>query len=87
MDSTQLLLTVVLTVTTILLIIVGVQFIFVLRELRKILIKANAIIASFEKVGMTLDHGLGEIHGFISGLKTLFKVVDIFHSKKNGRPK
>lgn len=85
MDTTQLLLTVVLTVTTILLIIVGIQLIFVLREVRRILTKANAVIASFEEAGAGLTHGLGELQGFLGGLKTVFKVIDLLHAKKNGR--
>lgn len=87
MDTTQLLLTVVLTVTTILLVVVGIQLIFVLKELRKTLKKVNAIIEGFEKVGMSVEHGFSELTGFFSGAKTLFKIVDIFHTKKNGKPK
>lgn len=87
MDTTQLLLTVVLTVTTILLVIVGVQLIFVLRELRIILKKVNGIIEAFEKVGGSVEHGFSEFLGFFAGLKSLFKVVDIIHAKKNGKSK
>ncbi len=87
MDSTQLLLTVVLSVTTILLIVVGLQLIFFLRELRKIMMKVHHVIDAFEKVGSSLDHGLGEMYGFMSGLKTIFKVIDIFHKKRSDRTK
>ena len=47
MDTTQLLLTVVLTVTTVLLIVVGIQLFFVLKELRKTLTRVNSIIDNF----------------------------------------
>lgn len=87
MDTTQLLLTVVLTITTILLVIVGIQFIFVLREIHKIVKKVNGIIEGFEKVGGSVEHGFAEILGFFSGIKTIFKVVDVIHTKKNGRTK
>ncbi|MBI3619568.1 hypothetical protein HY214_00245 [Candidatus Roizmanbacteria bacterium] len=87
MDSTQLLLTVVLTVTMILLILVGWQLIFLLRETRRTLTKVNRIIDAFEHVGLSLDHGLGEIYGFMTGLKTLFKVIDVFHLKKHDKSK
>jgi len=87
MDTTQLLLTVVLTVTTILLVIVGIQLIFVLKEVRKIVKKINSIIEGFEKVGGSVEHGFSEILGFFSGIKTIFKVVDVIHSKKNGKSK
>ena len=85
MDSTQFLLTVVLTVTTILLVVVGIQLIFVLKELRKTLKKVNGIIENFEKVGMSVEHSFSEITGFVSGLKSIFKVIDLIHAKKNAR--
>ncbi|MFN4212359.1 MAG: hypothetical protein ACK4FL_00095, partial [Microgenomates group bacterium] len=84
---TQLLLSVVLTVSTILLVIVGVQLIFVLKELRTAIKKINGIIASFEKVGGSLEHGFSEVVGFFAGIKTLFKIIDILHHKKNGKSK
>lgn len=83
MDSTQLLLSVVLTVTTVLLVVVGIQLVFVLKELRKTLKKVNEIIENFEKMGVSLEHSFSELTGFTSGLKTIFKVVDFFHAKKN----
>ena len=87
MDATQLLLTVVLTVTTVLLIVVGIQLIFVLKELRKTLKKVNGIIENFEKVGVSVEHSLSEVTGFVSGLKTIFKVIDLIHAKKNVKSK
>ncbi len=87
MDTTQLLLTVVLTVTTILLVIIGIQLIFVLKELRTTIKKVNGIIEGFEKVGGSMEHGFNEILGFFSGIKAIFKVVDIIHNKKNGKQK
>jgi len=87
MDSTQLLLSVVLTVTTILLVVIGIQLIFVLKELQKTMKKVNSIIDNFEKVGISLENSFSEITGFTSGIKTIFKVVDFFHAKKNSRSK
>ncbi|OGK23402.1 hypothetical protein A3A46_03070 [Candidatus Roizmanbacteria bacterium RIFCSPLOWO2_01_FULL_37_13] len=87
MDTTQLLLTVVLTVTTILLVVVGIQLIFVLKELRKTLKTVNGIIENFEKVGVSVEHSLSEVTGFVSGLKTIFKVIDLIHTKKNAKSK
>lgn len=87
MDTTQLLLTVVLTVTTILLVVVGIQLIFLLREVRKTVKKVNSIIEGFEKVGGSVEHSFNEILGFFAGIKTIFKVVDVIHSKKNGKSK
>ncbi len=86
-DTTQLLLTIVLTLTTLLLIIIGVQLIFVLRDLRTTLKKVNSIIDGFENIGVGLDHGIGEVVGFINGIKTLLKVVDTVASKKHDKTK
>ena len=87
MDTTQLLLTIVLTITTVLLIAVGIQLIFVLREVRKTFLKINGIIESLEKVGVSVQHSFSEVSGFVSGVKSIFKVVDFIHSKKNAKSK
>lgn len=87
MDPTQLLLTVVLSVTTILLVVIGIQLIFILKDLRKTLKKVNGIIEGFEKVGTTVEHGFTEVAGFLNGAKSLLRIVDIIHSKKNAKSK
>ncbi len=87
MDATQLLLSVVLTVTTILLVVIGIQLIFILRDFRKTIKKVNGIIEEFEKIGMNVEHGFSEVTGFFQGAKTLFKIIDIIHSKKNAKSK
>ncbi len=87
MDSTQLLLTVVLSVTTVLLVVVGIQLVFVLKEVRKTLQRINGIVDNFEKVGVSVEHGFSELSGFVAGIKTLFKVVDLIHIKKNAKSK
>lgn len=87
-DTTQLLLTIVLSLTTFLLIFVGVQLIFVLRELRTTLKKINTIAESFENIGVGLDHGFAEVVGFINGVKTILKVVEnVSAHKKNEKTK
>ncbi len=87
MDTTQLLLTVVLTVTTIILVIIGIQLIFILRDLRKIIKRVSFFAEGLEKLGLSVEHGWSEMIGFVSGLKTMFKVVDILHAKRNGKSK
>lgn len=87
MDTTQLLLSVVLTVTTILLIVVGIQLIFILKDLRQLLRKANHIVEDLEKVGISFEHGFSEITGFLSSFKVLFRLINSLQSKKNGKSK
>lgn len=83
MDTTQLLLTIVLSLSTLLLIVIGVQLIFVLKELRQTLRNINKIAEGFESIGGGLNHGLSEVTGFINGAKTFLKIVDVIGGKKN----
>ena len=83
MDTTQLLLTVVLSVSTILLIIIGIQLIFTLKEIRLSLKRINSIIDGFEKLGCSLEQNFSEVFGFITAIKTLFKTLDLLTNKKN----
>lgn len=86
MDATQLLLTIILTISAVLALVLGIQLFLVLKELRKALKNINTIVEGFESVGMGLEHGLGEVVGFFNGAKTIFKAIDLF-SKKDGRSK
>lgn len=86
MDQTQLILTIALTISTIFLSIIGIQLISILRETRKIIKRVNTIFDSLEKTGLTVKSGLEEVYGFITGFKTILKLLDIFH-KKNGKEK
>lgn len=83
MDPTQILFTVVLTISAIFLVIVGIQLIFVLKELRLGLKKINKIIENFEKIGASFDQGIAEIMGFITAVKSVIKLVDLLHKKRN----
>jgi len=87
MDTTQLLLTVTLSVTTIFLIVVGIQLFFVLRETQRTLKRVNDIVAGFEKLGMGVEHGISEVFGFVTGAKTLFKALDHLSKRKNDKHK
>jgi len=87
MDTTQLLLMIVLTLTSVLLVIVGVQLFFVLKELHRTLNRVNTIIDSFESLGVGLDHGLTEVVGFVNGIKTIFTALDHITHRKNDKNK
>ena len=83
MDTTQLLLTIVLSISCILLTVIGIQLIFILRDLKRTLQRTNRIIDGFEGLGVGLDHGLAEITGFFNGFKTIMKTLEIVNHKKN----
>lgn len=82
MDTTQILLAITLSVTTLFLIIVGIQVVFLLRELREGIRKANTIVESFERVGMGVESGFNEVVGFLGGIKSVFKILDVLKKKK-----
>lgn len=86
MDTTQLLLIIVLSVSCILLSIVGIQLIFILREVRQTVKRINRIVDSFEEIGVGLDHGLSEVVGFLNGFKSIAKALEIVHHhRKNDK--
>jgi hypothetical protein len=81
-DTTQIILISAITVMTVILTVVGIQLIFVLKELRAFLSSANNIIDQLEKIGMNVGHGYSEVIGFFSGLRSLFKILDLLAKKK-----
>ena len=83
MDTIQILLLVVLSLSTIFLTVVGIQLVIVLREMSQALKNVNKIIQGFDTVGTGLNHGIGEVVGFINGFKTILKVVDITRKKND----
>ena len=87
MDTIQILLLIVLVISTIFLTVVGIQLTLVLFELRKTLSNVNKIIKGFDSIGVGLQHGIGEATGFINGFKTILKVIDLYKSAKNDKPK
>ena len=82
MDTTQLLLIIVLSVSCILLAIIGIQLIFILREIRDTVKRVNRIVDGFESLGVSLDHGLGEVVGFLNGFKTVAKALEVVHQHR-----
>ncbi len=87
MDAIQILLLIVLSLSTIFLIIVGIQLVIVLKELRTTLTNVNKIIQGFDALGIGLNHGLGEVVGFMNGFKTIMKVIDLTTRKKHDTKK
>ena len=85
MDTMQILLIVTLGTTTIFSVIIGIQLILVLKELKKTLGTINKITAGFESVGVGLEKGFEEISGFMNGFKALFKLFELISPKKNDK--
>jgi len=85
MDPIEILILIVLVVSTVFLTIVGIQLVFVLLALKKTLNNVNKIIKGFDSIGTGLKHGIGEATGFLNGLKTILKVVDLYKDTTNGK--
>lgn len=83
MDTTQILLTAVITIMTIMLTIIGIQLIAVLKDVRVFLKRVNTVSAELEKIGVSLGHGYSEVIGFVSGLKSLFFILNLLAKKKH----
>lgn len=82
MDTTQILLVIVITVLTILLSVIGVQVVLILNEFRKTIEKVNKIIEDAGTVTGGISHTLTGMGGLVEGLKTGLSVVHWFDRKK-----
>jgi len=85
MDTMQILLIITLGTTTVFSVIVGIQLILVLKELKKTLGTINKVTAGFESIGVGMERGFEEISGFMNGFKALFKLFEIISPKKNDK--
>lgn len=85
MDTIQILLLIILIISTIFLTVVGIQIILVLNQIRKTMAIAHKAVEGLDSIGSGLKHGLGEATGFINGFKTILRVIDVYKSSKNGK--
>ncbi len=82
MDTIQIVLIIVLAVSAVIMTVVGIQLVFILYQMRHILSQAHKIIKGFDSVGTGLQHGLGELTGFVNGFKTIMKIIDLYNNRK-----
>ncbi len=83
MDPIQILLIIILTVSTFFVSIIGVQLFITLRELRKTLKNANRIIEGFESMGVGLNQGFQEAVGFMNGFRVILRAINVISQSKN----
>ena len=82
-DTNQVLIVASITVMTVILAIIGIQLVFILKDVKKITRRTDSIMGRLEKIGVNIEHGYGEIAGFITGMKKLFVVAEhLSESKK-----
>lgn len=82
MESTQILLIVVVTVLTIILTIIGIQFFFILKEFKKSLEKINKMLDDGTLVSGAFAKSVTGISGVLQGIKTGLSVFNIFKKEK-----
>lgn len=83
MDTTQILLIVVVTVLTILLTIIGIQVVFILKELRKTVEKMNKMLGDAGSVTGGISRSVTGMSGMFEGLKAGLSLVSHFGKKKD----
>lgn len=77
-EPTQILLIVVITVLTIVLTIIGIQFFLILKELRKSVQKMNQILDDSTVVSGTVARSITGVAGMLSGVKAGLSVLNFF---------
>ncbi len=85
MDTTQILLTLVVTVLTILLSIIGVQVVFILIEIRKSMEKVNKMLSDATIVTSGIGRSVTGMSGLMEGLKTGLSFVNFFGKKRSSQ--
>ncbi len=89
-DLTQVLLVVVITTLTILLSFIGIQVVFILREVRRSLEKVNKMLDDAGMITESIAHPIAGIGGMLDGLKSGAKAIETFgnflsRKKKNNQ--
>lgn len=82
MESTQILLIVVITILTIVLTLIGIQFFFILKELKRGLQKVNKMLDNGTLVSQAIAKSVTGVSGILSGIKTGLSILNIFHKDK-----
>ncbi len=69
MDPIQLVIITVTLVLTILIVVLGIQVFFILKEIRRSIEKMNAMLSDMQKVTGTVGEGVSNLGGIMSGIK------------------
>ncbi len=82
MDAIQILLIIILIISTFFLSIIGVQLFITLREMQKTMKQINKIVDNFETMGIGLNQGMQEVVGFMNGFKVVMRAIQLIQQKK-----
>ena len=81
-EAAQIVIAASVTILTIVLSLVGVQIIFLLRDLRKTLAKIDSILENTQNFSSRLSHSLDSFGATISGFKTALSILGFFKKEK-----
>ncbi len=85
MDTTEILLAVILSVVIVFMTVTGFYFVKLLQEVNKLVKKAHGVVEGFERMGAGIQNGFGEMTGFVGGIKSVFKILEIFKKRNNSK--
>lgn len=81
-ETAQILLVSVITTLTIILSLVGIQLVFVLKELKKSIEKANLILDDTQSLTSKVSHSTDSLSGMVSGIKAGLSLLGMFKHHK-----
>lgn len=83
MDPTQVTIIIISLALAILLIILGIQVWYILKEIKISLQKVNSMLDDAKKVSGTVSEGIVGMSGFVNGLKTGMSAITSLLKKKD----
>lgn len=86
MDPVQLTIIAISFILTLLLVLLGVQVWYILKEIRTAIIKTNTMLDDAKKVTGTVGDSVASMSGVVSGIKAALSVFKTFRKKNEEEP-
>ena len=81
MDPVQITIIVISFILTLLLVLLGVQVWYILKEIRTAIVKSNSMLDDAKKVTGTVGDSVASMSGVVSGIKAALSVFKTFRKK------
>lgn len=81
MDPVQITIIVISFILTLLLVVLGVQVWYILKEIRTSIVKMNSMLDDAKKVTLTVGDSVSGMAGVASGIKAALSVFKVFRKK------
>lgn len=82
-DPVQLVLLIVVVLLALIMIVLGIQVFFILREVRATLRRLNKLLDTAENLTDTLAHPMSLISGILAGTKSLSPILRLFTGRNS----